>query len=469
MGASMNRANIHITNDRYRPDVMLSHSLDSPSIANTQYYQRFENFAADSRRHGQSRNAEMARLALYSQRQQANLVEQREVLESLQQSYQFSHMQHEELCSRFQELMTNSHLLMNTVREKAGAVTSQHRQSISLADDSDRVMNTPQVTRVPIITLPLERTTIPSMRMSMNWAPSSAGSHSYSPRQGPIVPMRRSFDQSPTLPRQVTEQEYIARMQMYFQERILYAHELAQQERQRSNELMSQMLALKMQQDRMHFFDTEHELDDRMAWTESAQEVSVESLIDEYAGAHYSKDVWDSSAPTIERTSLAPFVEASLYEMQLRGMSAIIKTEDMDDIMRKVVETDKKQRGFQEDEPLDETHTWQHVTSLPLSQQVSATNSNSSVQLDAVTASVEEDLAMSAKVTQIGLHRASIRSNTASREIADSSSSDDEPTTQSDTASSANPSRTASITNRITPVEHDGPPSMWGGGPVFPR
>ena len=33
------------------------------------------------------------------------------------------------------------------------------------------------------------------------------------------------------------------------------------------------MLALKMQQDRMHFFDTEHELDDRMAWTESAQEV----------------------------------------------------------------------------------------------------------------------------------------------------------------------------------------------------
>ena len=40
---------------------------------------------------------------------------------------------------------------------------------------------------------------------------------------------------------QVTEQEYIARMQMYFQEQILYAHELAQQERQRSNELMSQV------------------------------------------------------------------------------------------------------------------------------------------------------------------------------------------------------------------------------------
>jgi hypothetical protein len=101
-GASMNRTSFHIKHDQYRPDVTLSRSLDSPSLANAQYYQRFENFAADSRRHGQSRNAEMNRLALYSQRQQANLMEQREMLEALQYSYQFSQVQHEELCSRFQ-------------------------------------------------------------------------------------------------------------------------------------------------------------------------------------------------------------------------------------------------------------------------------------------------------------------------------------------------------------------------------
>jgi len=197
----------------------------------------------------------------------------------------------------------------------------------------------------------------------------------------------------------------------------------------------------------------------------------VESLIEEYTGAYDGKDVWDRSAPTGEGTWLDPSVKASSFEMQLRGMSSIIKTEDMDDIMRRVVKTEHGRRGIPDDEPLDVTHTWQHVTSLPLSQQVSATNSNSSVQLDAVTASVEDYHAISAKVTQSGFlgSRASVRSSMASREVDDSSSSDDEPITQSDTASSANPSRTASIANRITPVEYEGPPSMWGGGPLFPR
>lgn len=40
---------------------------------------------------------------------------------------------------------------------------------------------------------------------------------------------------------QAQEQEVMARMQMHFQQEILYAHALAQEERQRSKDLMSQV------------------------------------------------------------------------------------------------------------------------------------------------------------------------------------------------------------------------------------
>lgn len=106
VGASMDYGTHRFPNDRYRPDVSLSRSLqlDHRSLANSQYDQRFENFTADSRRYGQSHEAEVGRLALFSQRQQAGLMEQRGVLEALGQSYHLSHLQHEDLCSRFQVL-----------------------------------------------------------------------------------------------------------------------------------------------------------------------------------------------------------------------------------------------------------------------------------------------------------------------------------------------------------------------------
>jgi hypothetical protein len=112
------------------------------------------------------------------------------------------HLYIDQYFMQLQELMTNSHVLMNKVRENTGAVTSQSTSS-AVAGDSDRDVSTPRVTRVPIITLPLEGEKIPSMRMLMNSAPPSARFYSYSPRQGSLLPMRRSLDQSRPLPPQV--------------------------------------------------------------------------------------------------------------------------------------------------------------------------------------------------------------------------------------------------------------------------
>lgn len=99
VGASMDYGRDCISTEKFR-DVPISRSLDSQSLAN--YYQRFENFGADFRLHGQSREAEKSRLASFSQRQESDLIAQRGVLESLQQSFHLSQLQHQDLCARFE-------------------------------------------------------------------------------------------------------------------------------------------------------------------------------------------------------------------------------------------------------------------------------------------------------------------------------------------------------------------------------
>lgn len=197
-------------------------------------------------------------------------------------------------------------------------------------------------------------------------------------------------------------------------------------------------------------------------------QVSVDTLIEEYAGAYAGQEPRANNGMAYYASGPSQMLDASSYEMRLRGLSGIISNAEMDSIMK----LEAMEHGIGVNaihEPLDETHTWQHVTSLPLSQQPSGTNSYSSVQLDGVSATIEEDLTLSAKVSKTGLNagRASVRSGVEPEEVDEDSSSEDEPTQSeatSRTVSSANPD------SRNTPVDQqDGPPSMWGNGPLFPR
>ena len=248
VGASTEYGTHRFTNDRYRPDVPLSRSLqlDYRSLANSQYDQRFESFTADSRRYGQSREAEVGRLALFSQRQQIGLMEQRGVLEALAQSYYLSHLQHEDLCSRFQVLSFTAFLSVLHVGEnvtnldmkvhlRAQTCLMQPRSTLlkmectlqDLKMNNDHLLDQVRgcewpspspapaealyserphalVTRVPLITIPLESTAMPSMRESANSLPSSVRLPLYSPRPAAFSSMRRSFDPSHPASRQVS-------------------------------------------------------------------------------------------------------------------------------------------------------------------------------------------------------------------------------------------------------------------------
>ena len=201
------------------------------------------------------------------------------------------------------------------------------------------------------------------------------------------------------------------------------------------------------------------------------RQVSVESLIEEYAGAYNDEEPWDKDDEAHSAWGRNRVSDKSSYEMRLRGLSGVIKNADMDNIMQRAA-MKQGSVSMPDQEPLDETHTWQHVTSLPLSQQPSGTNSNSSVQLDGVSATVEEDMAVSARVSKAGLQagRASVRPEVAPKEV-DSSSSEASSLTATP-AQSQSTSRTASSANpdsRHTPVDQqDSPPSMWGSGPLFP-
>jgi hypothetical protein len=198
------------------------------------------------------------------------------------------------------------------------------------------------------------------------------------------------------------------------------------------------------------------------------RQVSVESLIEEYAGAYDDQEPRDKDDAAHSAWGRNQVSDRSSYEMRLRGLSGVIKKTDMDNIMQRA-SMEQGRVAMPDQEPLDETHTWQHVTSLPLSQQPSGTNSNSSVQLDGVSATVEEDMAVSARAgLQAG--RASVRPEVVPKEV-DSSSSESSSLTATPTQSQTT-SRTASSANpdsRHTPVDQqDGPPSMWGNGPLFP-
>lgn len=197
-------------------------------------------------------------------------------------------------------------------------------------------------------------------------------------------------------------------------------------------------------------------------------QVSVDTLIEEYAGAYDGQEPRVSKGMAYHASGPSQILDASSYEMRLRGLSGIISDTEMDSFMK--LEAMEQGMGANAvHEPLDETHTWQHVTSLPISQQPSGTDSYSYTQLDGVSATIEEDLTLSGKVSKAGLDagRASVRSGVEAEEVDEDSSSEDEPTqseSTSRTESSANPDC------RNTPVvQQDGPPSMWGNGPLFPR
>ena len=106
----------------------------------------------------------------------------------------------------------NNHLLLDKVRANHGDF-GPHPRSWTPRANADTLSSERQeahVTRVPLITIPLEKKTIPSTRLSTNSLPSSAVAlHFNSPRVS-VLPIRRSLDGNYSVPRQVRELDWLS-------------------------------------------------------------------------------------------------------------------------------------------------------------------------------------------------------------------------------------------------------------------
>ena len=121
--------------------------------------------------------------------------------------------------------------------------------------------------------------------------------------------------------------------------------------------------------------------------------------------------------------------------------------------------------------PADQVHTWRHVSSLPLSQQPSGTNSTSSLQLDGVSAIVEKGPVDPGG--NLGFDGAPARSSQGrrSRAVVYDSSSEDHSESTSRTASGTHFDPANMYGNESFGVragDAGGPPSLFGE-PLFKR